>query len=104
VLAGWGLYALAVGWAVQQFAEAFTGWYRLRTHFPTVLPRSLPEMPWSTARKRLTQGGWVSLSQVAQVLLNGTDILIIGKMFGPAAIVPFVITGKLIGALGRDPR
>lgn len=104
VLAGWGLYALAIGWAVQQFAEAFTGWYRLLTHFPTVLPGSLPDMPWSTARKRLTQGGWVSLSQVAQVLLNGTDILIIGKMFGPAAIVPFVITGKLIGALGNQPQ
>src|SRR2546421_8879760 len=36
VLAGFGLYALAIGWTVQQFAEAFTGWYRLRTHFPTV--------------------------------------------------------------------
>lgn len=104
VLTGWGLYSLAVGWTVQQFALAFTGWYRLRTHFPTVLPQSLPEMPWSTARKRLTQGGWVSLSQVAQVLLNGTDILIIGKLFGPAAIVPFVITGKLIGILANQPQ
>lgn len=104
VLAGWGLYSLAIGWTVQQFAGAFTGWYRLRTHFPTVLPRSLPEMPWSTARTRLTQGGWVSLSQVAQVLLNGTDILIIGTLFGPAAIVPFVITGKLIGVLANQPQ
>ncbi len=104
VLAGWGLYALAFGWTVQQLAEAFTGWYRLRTHFPTVLPRSLPHMPWSTARTRLTQGGWVSLMQVAQVLLNGTDILIIGKLFGPAAIVPFVITGKLIGVLSNQPQ
>ncbi|MEK6280870.1 MAG: oligosaccharide flippase family protein [Acidobacteriota bacterium] len=104
VLAGWGLYALAFGWTVQQLAEAFTGWYRLRTHFPTVLPRSLPQMPWSTARTRLTQGGWVSLMQVAQVLLNGTDILIISKLFGPAAIVPFVITGKLIGVLSNQPQ
>jgi len=104
VLAGWGLYALAVGWTVQQFAGALTGWYRLRTHFPMVLPRSLPEMPWSIARTRLTQGGWVSLSQIAQVLLNGTDILIIGKLFGPAAVVPFVITGKLIGVLSNQPQ
>lgn len=104
VLAGWGLYALAIGWTVQQFAGAFTGWYRLRTRFPTVLPRTLPEMPWSTARTRLTQGGWVSLSQIAQVLLNGTDILIIGKLFGPAAVVPFVITGKLITVLSNQPQ
>ncbi len=104
VLAGWGLYALAVGWTVQQFAGAFTGWYRLRTHFPTVIPQRLPSMPWSIARTRLTQGGWVSLSQVAQVLLNGTDVLIIGKLFGPAAVVPFVITGKLISVLANQPQ
>jgi O-antigen/teichoic acid export membrane protein len=104
VLAGWGLYALAIGWTVQQFAGAFTGWYRLRTRFPSVLPRGLPAMPWSTARTRLTQGGWVSLSQIAQVLLNGTDILIIGKLFGPAAVVPFVITGKLINVLANQPQ
>ena len=104
VLAGWGLYALAVGWAVQQLIAATTGWYRLRTNFPMVLPRSLPEMPWTTARKRLTQGSWVSLSQIAQVLVYGTDVLIIGKVFGPAAVVPFVITGKLIGVLSNQPQ
>jgi O-antigen/teichoic acid export membrane protein len=104
VLAGWGLYALAIGWTVQQLGGAFTGWYRLRTHFPSVLPRSLPQMPWSTARTRLMQGGWVSLSQIAQVLLNGTDVLIIGKLFGPAAVVPFFITGKLITVLSNQPQ
>jgi len=104
VFAGWGLYALAIGWTLQQFAEAFACWYRMRTQFPTVLPRKLPPMPWSTARTRLTQGGWVSLMQVAQVLLYGTDILIIGKVFGPAAIVPFVITGKLVGVLTNQPQ
>jgi O-antigen/teichoic acid export membrane protein len=38
------------------------------------------------------------------VLLNGTDVLIIGKLFGPAAVVPFVITGKLIGLLSNQPQ
>lgn len=104
IVAGWGLYALAVGWTLQQFTGALTSWYRLRTHFPGVLPRKLPEMRWSIARKRLGQGFWVSLNQVAQVLLNGTDILIIGKLFGPAAVVPFVITGKLIGVLSNQPQ
>jgi O-antigen/teichoic acid export membrane protein len=104
ILAGWGLYALAVGWAVLQLMGAITGGYRLHRHFPTVLPRSLPRMPWQTARKRLGQGFWVGLNQIAQVLLNGTDILIIGKLFGPAAVVPFVITGKLIGVLSNQPQ
>lgn len=104
VLSGWGLYALAVGWAVLQLTGALVAWCRLRTHFPTVLPRRLPAMPRSTARKRLTQGMWVSLNQIAQVLLNGTDILIIGKLFGPAAVVPFAITGKLINVLANQPQ
>ena len=104
VLSGWGLYALAVGWTIQQLVVALTAWYRLRSHFPTVLPQRLPEMPWATARKRLTQGSWVSLSQIAQVLVYGTDVLIIGKLFGPAAVVPYVITGKLIGVLSNQPQ
>jgi O-antigen/teichoic acid export membrane protein len=104
ILSGWGLYALAIGWIVLQLAGAISGWYRLRTHFPSVLPPSLPEMRWPTARRRLGQGFWVSLNQIASVLLNGTDILIIGKVFGPAAVVPFVITGKLIGVLSNQPQ
>jgi O-antigen/teichoic acid export membrane protein len=36
--------------------------------------------------------------------LNGTDVLIIGKVFGPAAVVPFAITGKLISVLSNQPQ
>lgn len=104
VVAGWGLYALAVGWATQQIFVSVVGWYRLRTRFPTVLPRGVPKLPWPAARKRLTQGFWVSLAQIAQVLMNSTDVLIIGKLFGPAAVVPYVCTGKMIGVLANQPQ
>ncbi len=104
VFAGWGLYALAAGWIVLQLIGAGAGLLRLRTHFPTVLSQPLPKLLWSTARSRLNQGFWVSLAQIAQVLLNGTDILIIGKLFGPAAVVPFVCTGKLITVLSNQPQ
>ena len=104
VLAGWGLYALAIGWTVQQFSSAAIGWNRLHRHYPGVLPRKLPGLGWSIVRKRFGQGSWVSLNQIAQVLLNGTDVLIVGKLFGPAAVVPFVITGKLIGVLSNQPQ
>ena len=104
ILFGWGLYSLAIGWVVLQFAVAAAGWYRLRTHFPGILPRGLPKLPWSVARVRLRQGFWVSLNQIAQVLLNGTDILVIGKFFGPAAVVPYAITGKLISVLANQPQ
>jgi len=45
---------------------------------------------------------WVSVAQAAQVLLNGTDLLIIGKLLGPAAVVPYVCTGKLVGVLANQ--
>jgi O-antigen/teichoic acid export membrane protein len=104
VFAGWGLYALAVGWTALQLFGALINWHRLHRRFPTVLPRSLPEILWPTARTRLTQGFWVSLNQIAGVLLNGTDILIIGKLFGPAAVVPYVCTGKMISVLSNQPQ
>ena len=104
IFAGWQLYSLAVGWTALQLITAAASLYRLRTRFPSVLPRSLPELRWTTARVRLGQGFWVSLSQIAQVLLNGTDILIIGKLFGPTAVVPFVITGKLISVMSNQPQ
>jgi O-antigen/teichoic acid export membrane protein len=104
VLTGWGLYALAFGWIVAQFIRAGSSWYRLRTQFPTVLPKGLPELRWPVTRSRLISGFWVSLNQIAQVLLNGTEILIIGKFFGPAAVVPYVCTGKLVGVLANQPQ
>jgi O-antigen/teichoic acid export membrane protein len=104
VAAGWGLYALAFGWATQQVFGPVVCLYRLRTRFPNVLPGGWPRLPWPAARRRLGQGFWVSLAQIAQVLLNGTDILIISKLFGPAAVVPYVCTGKMIGVLANQPQ
>ncbi len=104
VSAGFGLYALALAWTAAIVIKGSVSWYRLITKFPTVLPRSLPELRWCATRARLTSGFWVSLNQVAQVLLNGTEILIIGKFFGPAAVVPYVCTGKLVSVLATQPQ
>jgi O-antigen/teichoic acid export membrane protein len=55
-------------------------------------------------RGRLKQGSWISINQIAQVLMNATDILIIGKLLGPAAVVPYVCTGKLMNVLAHQPQ
>ena len=44
------------------------------------------------------------MSQVAQVLLNGTDLLVIGALLGPAAVVPYACTGKLVTLLANQPQ
>jgi O-antigen/teichoic acid export membrane protein len=87
-----------------QIINGSAGYYRLRTHFPEMLPPRLPKLPWNAFRRRITQGFWVSANQVAQVLMFGTDILIIGKLFGPAAVVPYVCTGKLVSVLTNQPQ
>jgi len=103
VFSGLGLYSMAFGWVAAQVISAAICWYRFRSHFPNVLPIHPATLSWSIARGYLARGFWVSVAQVAQVLLNGTDILIIGKLFGPAAVVPYFCTGKLIAFLANQP-
>jgi O-antigen/teichoic acid export membrane protein len=104
VLTGFGLYAVALGWAVTQVSTAGANWYRLRKHFPGVLPPSLPKLRREIVRVQMKQGFWISSNQIAQVLLTGTDLLIIGKLFGPLAVVPYACTAKLISVMSNQPQ
>jgi O-antigen/teichoic acid export membrane protein len=104
VYAGLGLYALALGWVATQLLVVPILLYRFKRKFPGVLPRSLSRLPWKAARRKLINGGWVSINQLAVVLLAGTDLLIIGKFLGPAAVVPYACTAKLITVLTNQPQ
>ena len=104
VLAGWGMYALAVGWAVSQGLSSVVWWARLTHRFPTVLPQRIPPLSGERLRDRLGRGLWISVAQVAQVLLQGTDLLIIGKLLGPSAVVPYFCTGKVLTVLANQPQ
>src|SRR5262249_55509829 len=64
----------------------------------------VPPVSWPVARSLFSRSSWVSVSQVAQVFLNGTDVLIIGKVLGPAAVVPYACTAKLITVLSNHPQ
>jgi len=102
VASGWSLYALAVGWLISQTALAPVFWYRLRTRFPGILPRRLPALSWSATRTQLGKGFWINVAQIAQLLMSNTDLLIIGRLLGPAAVVPYACTGKLPGVLANQ--
>jgi O-antigen/teichoic acid export membrane protein len=103
VFADVGLSALIVGWIATQVVTASACGWRLRRHFAHGWMTSVPDVPWPEARTLLGRSGWVSLAQVAQVFLNGTDVLIIGKVLGPAAVVPYACTGKLVNVLSNHP-
>jgi O-antigen/teichoic acid export membrane protein len=104
VFAGAGLYSLAAGWAATQLLATPVMIYRLRRRFPEAWPKGLARLPSVAARARLSSGFWVSLNQVAVVLLYGTDLLVIGQLLGPAAVVPYACTAKLITVFANQPQ
>jgi O-antigen/teichoic acid export membrane protein len=103
VLRGFNLYALAWGWVAMQALATVIAFLRLRSHFPGVLPSRLPALSLREVLGSLTSGFWVSVSQLAQVLVGSTDYLIIGRILGPSAVVPYSCTQKLVAALRNQP-
>ena len=55
-------------------------------------------------RQQTRGGAWISVNQIAQVLLGGTDLVVIGKLLGPEAVVPYACTGKLLTLLANQPQ
>lgn len=104
VIAGFGLYALAAGWVASQVLTTLVAVGRARRRFPEVLPRRLPRLSWAEARRKLGSGLWASVSQVAVVLLVGTDMLVVGRVLGPEAVVVYACTYKLALVLANQPQ
>jgi O-antigen/teichoic acid export membrane protein len=104
VVAGLGLYSLAIGSVLAQACTTLACLYRLRSHFPGVLPSRLPSIGLRQAIPQLGRGFWVSSGQIGTSLLYGSDILILGKVMGPTLTVPYACTGKLAGVLSNQPQ
>jgi O-antigen/teichoic acid export membrane protein len=104
VLQGFGLSALAAGWIAGQLLTSVSAITRISLNFPGAMPAHFRAPGWGRARAYLSRGGWVSLSQIAQVLLNGTDVLILGVLLGPVPVVVYACTGKLVSVLANQPQ
>ena len=104
VEARWRIPALAAGWVTTLLLGAGLAWWGLRRRHPEALPQTLPALSMATAQQQLGRGVWISVSQIAQVMLNGTDLLVIGAVLGPSAVVPYVCTGKLVTILTNQPQ
>ena len=104
VLQGRSLTALTAGWCVTQLSMVAACAVRLQQKFPSAMPRRLSFGGGGAAKGYVVRSLWVAVSQTAQVLLNGTDVLVIGALLGPAAVVPYACTGKLIAVLANQPQ
>ena len=104
VLLGAELGALVAGWIVTQFTSAIACVARMRLRFGGIWARPATSLPWADTKGLVTRAGWVSAAQVGQVFLNGSDLLVIGAVLGPAAAVPYSCTGKLVSVLANHPQ
>lgn len=98
VLWGFKLPALVSGWSVTLLLPAVAAYWRLR-HFSVAASHDGTPVPGYFSRSV-----WVSAGQLGQVFLNGSDVLVIGKLLGAAAVVPYVCTAKLVTIFANYPQ
>ena len=103
VLAGARLHALVAGWLTTQIVTVAACALRVRMRHPSLRAEE-GQGPSLTTTAYLGRSMWVSVSQVAQTLLGATDVLVIGAVAGPAAVVPYACTAKLAQVLANHPQ
>ena len=104
VASGWRLEALAVGWMVIQTTTAVSAFLRLKRRFPEILPKTLPHMERGRIFTFFRRGFWLSVAQIAQSLLAGTDLLVITIVLDPSVAVIYSCTAKLVAVLSNQPQ
>jgi O-antigen/teichoic acid export membrane protein len=104
VLAGAGLYSLIVGWAVSQTLTVGPAWLRVSRRYRTSWPSWHVRPGWHDVKLYLTQASWISVAQVAQVFLTGSDLLLVGAVLGAGPVVLYSCTGKLSMVLSNHPQ
>ena len=101
---GFGLGSLAAGWLAFQLVSTGAAFLRLRSRFRPLLPARLPSLDRSQIMAFFRRGFWLSVAQISQSLLSGTDLLIITYVMGPAVAVVYSLTGKLVNVLSNQPQ
>lgn len=104
VLAGSDLEALVAGWLVTQSTSAIACVLRMRSRFAQIWAMPAASLDRAEATHLIRRAGWISAGQIGQVFLNGSDLLVIGAVLGPAAVVPYACTGKLVTVLANHPQ
>lgn len=104
VFFGRGLMSLAAGWTVQQALQAVAWVWRCRTIHADVLPRWIFPLNWPMMKSDLRKSGWISIAQIATVLLSGLDVVIVGALLGPLQAVVYMSTAKLVTVLSNQPQ
>jgi O-antigen/teichoic acid export membrane protein len=97
-------YALAWGWCFLESGSNVGALVRLYV----IRPDLLRARTWNTVGafqwRWLTRGLWVSIGQITNTFTSGLDLLIIAPVLGPATVVVYSCTGKLVQVLQNQPQ
>lgn len=104
LLMGARYYALAAGWCLQELAGNLIGLWRLRKIRSDLVSFSAWKVAGPVEWRWFTRGLWVSSSQVSTWLLSGADVLIVARVLGPATVVIYSCTAKLVTVLQNQPQ
>ena len=104
LLLGARYYALAVGWCVQQIGHDLGAFLRMRRIRPDLFSVDFWKKSGAVQLSWFLRGFWVSVGQASIWLIMGTDLLIVARAFGPAAVVIYSCTAKLITVLQNQPQ
>jgi O-antigen/teichoic acid export membrane protein len=104
VISGASLYALVIGWSLGQAITAGAAWLKISRQYRTSWPARRVSASWPQVKEYLGQAVWISIAQVAQVFLTGSDMLLVGAVLGANPVVLYSCTGKLATVLSNHPQ
>jgi O-antigen/teichoic acid export membrane protein len=96
IVGGFGFWSLVLGWASGRCLHTAVCWLRLRAAFPEALPPHRLGRQTEHTGRLVRSGLWISLGNLALSLHYGADVLILGQILGPAPVVVYACTMRLI--------
>lgn len=101
---GLRFYALAWGWCFLESGSNVGALVRLYLIRPDLLRVRNWKRVGAFQWRWLTRGLWVSIGQITNTFSSGMDLLIIAPVLGPAMVVVYSCTGKLVQVLQNQPQ
>ena len=104
LLLGARFYALACAWCLQELGTDLVGYLRLRRIRPDFTDLKTWRLAGPLEWQWFTRGFWVSLGSISVWLTGGADVLVIAHLLGPAVVVVYTCTCKLVSVLQNQPQ
>ncbi len=96
ILLGFDYWSFVIAFTINHWLNAFLCWFRVRKLYPDALPNQLLGTFSKTDLPYLRSGFWVTISRISTALFNGAELVLVGWIAGPLAVVMYSCTAKII--------